>query len=42
MDIQIVDGDSNISPRNIMQSHELKEILYYAEKWAEIIIPYIL
>ena len=36
MDVQIVDGDSNVSPRNIMQAHELKEILDYAEKWAEI------
>ena len=36
MDVQIVDGDSNISPRNIMQSHELKEILDYAERWTEV------
>lgn len=36
MDVQIVDENSNMSPRNVMQSHELREILEYAEKWSEI------
>jgi hypothetical protein len=36
MNIQIVDRGSNMSPKNIMQAHELREIIEYAEKWAEI------